>query len=115
MRFFIPRLLLALAAVSPVLARPECARPEDLEKDVLKHSSGAAPKAVPVEAAGGSTDPKSDSKSSPDSLPKGEDSSKSDGKGDKTVDGTVFNGETVPPMKELRGDQFKTEIKDGYW
>lgn len=28
---------------------------------------------------------------------------------------TVFNGIEVPPMKELAGEGFDTEIKDGYW
>jgi protein disulfide-isomerase len=31
------------------------------------------------------------------------------------IKSTVFNGVEVPPMKELSGDQFDTEIKDGYW
>ena len=28
---------------------------------------------------------------------------------------TLFNGVEVPPMKELNGEQFNMEIKDGYW
>lgn len=28
---------------------------------------------------------------------------------------TVFNGVTVPPMKELPGTGFEESIKDGYW
>ena len=28
---------------------------------------------------------------------------------------TTFNGVQVPPMKELNGDAFDQEIKDGYW
>lgn len=28
---------------------------------------------------------------------------------------TSFNGIEVPPMKELTGEAFATEIKDGYW
>ncbi|KAI9812842.1 MAG: hypothetical protein M1832_006463 [Thelocarpon impressellum] len=28
---------------------------------------------------------------------------------------TVFNGVEVPPMKELSGEEFDQEIKDGYW
>ncbi len=28
---------------------------------------------------------------------------------------TIFNGIEVPPMKELSGDGFDTETKDGYW
>ena len=28
---------------------------------------------------------------------------------------TIFNGMEVPPMKELSGEAFDTEIKDGYW
>ncbi|KAI9821307.1 MAG: hypothetical protein M1827_004043 [Pycnora praestabilis] len=29
--------------------------------------------------------------------------------------GTVFNGVQVPPFKELSGDNFDDDIKDGYW
>ena len=33
-----------------------------------------------------------------------------------TADGsTTFNGITVPPLKEIKGDAFDDEIKDGYW
>ena len=28
---------------------------------------------------------------------------------------TTFNGIKVPPMKELNGDGFDKDIKDGYW
>lgn len=28
---------------------------------------------------------------------------------------TIFNGIEVPPMKELPGEAFDTEIKDGHW
>ena len=28
---------------------------------------------------------------------------------------TVFNGITVPPMRELKGNAFDEDIKDGYW
>lgn len=28
---------------------------------------------------------------------------------------TTFNGIEVPPMKELNGEQFQQEVKDGYW
>ncbi|KAL9118193.1 MAG: hypothetical protein Q9187_005264 [Circinaria calcarea] len=28
---------------------------------------------------------------------------------------SVFNGISVPPMKELRGETFDKEVKDGYW
>ena len=32
-----------------------------------------------------------------------------------TGSSTTFNGIEVPPMKELTGEGFDTEIKDGYW
>lgn len=28
---------------------------------------------------------------------------------------TTFNGQKVPPMKEIKGDVFDQEVKDGYW
>ena len=28
---------------------------------------------------------------------------------------TTFNGLKVPPMKELNGDDFDRDVKDGYW
>lgn len=28
---------------------------------------------------------------------------------------TTFNGVKVPPMKELNGNDFDTDTKDGYW
>ena len=28
---------------------------------------------------------------------------------------TTFNGIQVPPMKEMNGEAFDTEAKDGYW
>lgn len=28
---------------------------------------------------------------------------------------TTFNGMSVPPMKELNGDNFEEEAKEGYW
>lgn len=34
---------------------------------------------------------------------------------DGSIQSTVFNGAIVPPMKELNGEQFDKEIKDGYW
>ena len=35
--------------------------------------------------------------------------------GINTPKDTVFNGVTVPPMKDISGDKFNGEIKDGYW
>ncbi len=36
------------------------------------------------------------------------------GEDDATPSSTVFNGVEVPPMKELSGDEFDQEIKEGY-
>ena len=30
-------------------------------------------------------------------------------------DATIFNGLTVPPMKDINGNEFKSEVKEGYW
>jgi len=33
----------------------------------------------------------------------------------EAVEYTVFNGIKVPPMKEIKGEEFADTIKDGYW
>lgn len=33
----------------------------------------------------------------------------------EAVEYTVFNGIQVPPMKDIKGDEFGETIKDGYW
>ena len=34
---------------------------------------------------------------------------------DEQTSSSTFNGMQVPPMKELKGQTFEDEIKDGYW
>jgi protein disulfide-isomerase len=34
---------------------------------------------------------------------------------DDVVPDTIFNGQTVPPMKEMRPDTFKADIDKGNW
>ena len=33
----------------------------------------------------------------------------------EAVEYTVFNGVEVPPMKDIKGDEFAETVKDGYW
>ena len=49
---------------------------------------------------------------SPDTKSPGAPSSQADDAGPKV---TIFNGVEVPPLKELNGEQFQQEVKDGYW
>ena len=47
-------------------------------------------------------------------ITQGGDAGATDGE-DDLIQPTIFNGVRVPPMKELSGEQFDQEIKDGYW
>ena len=41
---------------------------------------------------------------------------KSSGSGEAALDGsTTFNGMRVPPLRQLNGDNFQEEVKEGYW
>lgn len=93
MRLLIPRLIFGLAATTLALGQ-KVAQPADLEKDVLKIKEDTAPKPAPA------VDSKDGSSASTEVDP---------------TEGTVFNGEKVPPMKDLRGDTFKEDIKNGWW
>jgi thiol-disulfide isomerase/thioredoxin len=86
----LPRLLLAFAVAIPAFSSPEVAHQADLEEDVL-----GTPKSSPIT----STATVSDIELS----------------GSYEAGTTFFNDKPVPPMKDLTGDGFETEIKDGYW
>lgn len=90
MRFSLTSAILASALFSPVLSRPS---PEEaVAKDVGKSLSIQKPSPIAQGVDAGTTD--------------GEDDANQP---------TVFNGATVPPMKDLNGTLFDQEIKDGYW
>jgi len=81
--------LLALSLAAPALSSPEVAHLASLEEDVLGTQK---PSTIALETSPESTESEDD-KTKP----------------------TVFNGITVPPMKELTGPGFDEEAKDGYW
>jgi len=89
MRNLLSGLLLALTLAAPTLSTPEVAHPASLEEDVLGTQQPST--VVPVASA------------------KGTESE------DESTKPTVFNGVTVPPMKEFTGPDFDKEAKDGYW
>ena len=60
-------------------------------------------------AAAPEADAKGDTQHAVVSTPEG-----SDGLDDVVPD-TVFNGETVPPIKELSADSFDADTSKGYW
>ena len=91
MRSLFSRLLLTLALAAPAFSVPptEVAHQADLEEDVL---GTYKPSSVEADISSGSSN------------------------GDDASGGaTVFNGVTVPPMKDFNGDDFDEEAKDGYW
>ena len=95
MRSLLSRLLLALTFAAPALSAPptELAHEADLEEDVLGTYKPSSVEAD-VSTASSSTSSSSD---------------------DVASGATVFNGVTVPPMKDFSGDDFDEEAKDGYW
>ena len=85
MRLSLPTSLLSLLLLTPVFALPQ------------DDQTPAQPDAVSIQTA--------------PPTPKGptfEDDEEPPGP-------TIFNGIEVPPLKELSGEEFDTEIKDGYW
>ncbi|KAL9117554.1 MAG: hypothetical protein Q9187_005906 [Circinaria calcarea] len=92
MRTLLPRLLIALTISTHAFASPaETARQANVEEDVLGiQEQTSVP--VGVDAAAGATNSENVSENP-----------------------SVFNGISVPPMKELRGETFDKEVKDGYW
>ena len=88
MRFLVSRALLVLALLSPAYTR-DSQHHLDTVEDVLSENKGGPKDAG---AAAGATNSEAVSDES-----------------------TTFNRVTVPPMKELSGDEFDQEVKDGYW
>ena len=96
MRALLPRALLALALLSPVLAKPAAIDTQhqlNTVEDVL-----------------------AESKTKTDDV-KIEDGPKAGATNSEAVSGTPtkFNGIEVPPMKELSGEGFEKDTKNGYW
>ena len=87
---FLPQAVLALLLATTSLAAPPIknTRPANVEEDVLGK--------MPIE--GGA------------SAPPLVQEENSDG-----GESTTFNGITVPPLKELDGDKFDDQAKEGYW
>ena len=88
MRSLVHRALIALAVLSPGLAQDSQHKLSTVD-DVLSETKGG-PK--DLGAAAGATNSEAVSDES-----------------------TTFNGMKVPPMKELNGDDFDKDTKDGYW
>ncbi|KAL8899216.1 MAG: hypothetical protein Q9192_001688 [Flavoplaca navasiana] len=89
MRFFLTRALLSLSLLAPVFALPESKLEKSTVEDVLSESKGG-PADAGAKAGATNSEAVSDSN-------------------------TVFNGEEVPPMKELNGDDFDKDTSKGYW
>ena len=91
MRSLLSQLLLALALAAPAFSAPptDVAHEADLEEDVL---GTYKPSSVKADVSTGSRN-----------------------NDNVSGDSTIFNGITVPPMKEFNGDDFDEEAKDGYW
>ena len=88
MRSLIRNVLISLALLSPVLAQNSQHKLSTVD-DVLSETRGGPKDA---EAAAGATNSEA-----------------------LAGEWTKFNGIKVPPMKELNGDDFDRDTKDGYW
>lgn len=89
MRFFLTRALLSLSLLAPIFASPETKLEKSTVEDVLSESKGG-PADAGAKAGATNSEAVSDLN-------------------------TVFNGEEVPPMKELNGDDFDKDTSRGYW
>ena len=90
MRFTIPQVVLALSLATNSFAASSIkdTRPANVEEDVLSSN--------PMEVGAGA--PTQAQVETP------------------SLDGsTTFNGIPVPPLKELDGDKFNDQAKEGYW
>lgn len=93
MRSIIHTALLTFVLLSSILAAPDAdskLQPQPVE-DILGIQT-AAPEPVDAGAAAGATNSEAISEAP-----------------------TTFNGIEVPPMKELDGEKFDEDVKDGYW
>jgi len=91
MRSFVPRAFLSLLLLSPCLATPAGDTQHKLNtvEDVLSETKAAA---LDAGAAAGATNSEA-----------------------LSGDSTLFNGLEMPPMKEINGEKFDEETKNGYW
>jgi protein disulfide-isomerase len=86
MRALLTRLCLVLSLAALASSQTPTARPADLEGDVLVRSKSEA----------GNWSVAYDDT-------------------DETPKSTTFNGIEVPPMKDMIGDTFNEDMKNGYW
>lgn len=91
MRPFIPRAFLSLLLLSSCLATAASDTQHKLNtvEDVLSETKATS---VDAGAAAGATNSEA-----------------------LSGDSTLFNGIEVPPMKEINGEKFDEETKNGYW
>ncbi|KAL8998653.1 MAG: hypothetical protein Q9169_002313 [Polycauliona sp. 2 TL-2023] len=89
MRLSIVRLLLSLSLLAPTLALEDTKLEKSTVEDVLSESKGG-PADAGAKAGATNSEAVSDSN-------------------------TIFNGDEVPPMKELNGDDFDKDTSKGYW
>lgn len=91
MRSLIVRVLLSLSLLNPTFASPTADNKHQLNtvEDVLSEAKGGP---VDAGAKAGATNSEAVSDTN-----------------------TLFNGQEVPPMKELNGDDFDKDTSKGYW
>ncbi|KAL8913068.1 MAG: hypothetical protein Q9171_002048 [Xanthocarpia ochracea] len=89
MRSFTVPALLVLSLLAPTFASPDSKHQLNTVEDVLSETKGGS---LDAGAKAGATNSEAVSNSN-----------------------TVFNGQEVPPMKELNGDDFDKDTSKGYW
>ena len=89
MRSFLVSALLVLSLFAPTFASPDSKHQLNTVEDVLSETKGGS---LDAGAKAGATNSEAVSNSN-----------------------TVFNGQEVPPMKELNGDDFDKDTSKGYW
>ncbi|KAI4236927.1 MAG: hypothetical protein LQ349_002225 [Xanthoria aureola] len=89
MRVFLARAILAWSILAPTLASPDSKLEKSTVEEVLSETKGGP---VDAGAKAGATN--------------------SEAVSDKN---SIFNGQEVPPLKELNGDDFDKDTSKGYW
>ncbi|KAL8657681.1 MAG: hypothetical protein Q9226_001673 [Calogaya cf. arnoldii] len=89
MRFFLASALLSLSLLAPTFAAPDSKLEKSTVEDVLSETKGG-PADAGAKAGATNSEAVSDTNS-------------------------IFNGQEVPPMKELKGDDFDKDTSKGYW
>lgn len=89
MRFLLAQALLSLSLLAPTFAAPDSKLEKSTVEDVLSETKGG-PADAGAKAGATNSEAVSDTN-------------------------TIFNGQEVPPMKELNGDDFDKDISKGYW